>query len=114
MLSVMGTVKLLFRTLLLRTECAAVFRFEGELLMNVDGFVERVFPFFRLTFVINPIIFEFSVLSQRFDLFISWYGLTNQATISLFSFKSRNSISYITSLVGTVFVHLEFITARPI
>jgi hypothetical protein len=42
--------------------------------MDVDGFVDRVFPFFRLTFAINPIVVEFSALSQRFDPFISWYG----------------------------------------
>ena len=69
---------------------------------------------FRLMFATNPIAVQFSALSQYFDLFISWYGLTNQAARSPFSFKSRNSISCITSLVGTVLVHLDFITARPI
>jgi len=91
-----GFVKLLFYTLHLRTECAANFRLEGELLMDVDGFVDRFFPFFRLIFAINPLVVEFSALSQRFDLFISCYGLTNQSARSLFSFKSRNSISCIT------------------
>ena len=64
--------------------------------MDVDGFVDRFFPFFRLIFAINPLVVEFSALSQRFDLFISCYGLTNQSARSLFSFKSRNSISCIT------------------
>jgi len=39
----MGNVKLHFHMLLLRTECAAIFRLEGELLMPVDVFVDRVF-----------------------------------------------------------------------
>jgi hypothetical protein len=111
---IMGTVKLLFHMLPSRTECAAVFKLEGELLMDVDGFVDRVFPFFRLMVAINSLVVEFCTLFQPFDLFISWYGLTNQSARSLFSFKSRNSISCIASLFDTVLLHLDFITARPI
>ena len=87
------SVKLFFNMAHLRTEGAAVFRLEGQLLMDVYCLMDRGFPFLRLMLAINPVRIVFSSLSKRFDLHVPCYGLTYHAAKSPFSTKSKNSIS---------------------